>query len=103
MIKGSSTLFDLAAKDVDTDDGLDLATITIVTPPANGAVAVNSDGTVEYTHNGSGTAADSFTYTIMDNSAAASNTANVTITVTSVAPEAARSGRMRRLPYAGSV
>ena len=85
VIQGSTTLFDLAANDVDRDDGLDRTTITIVTPPASGAVAVNSDGVVEYTHNGSDTAADSFTYTIMDNSGAVSNTATVTITVTSVA------------------
>ncbi len=91
VIQGSTTLFDLAANDVDRDDGLDRTTITIVTPPASGAVAVNADGIVEYTHNGSDTAADSFTYTIMDNSGAVSNTANVTITVTSVA-EAAQIG-----------
>jgi hypothetical protein len=73
---------DLAANDTDADDGLDLATIIVVASPANGFVSVNADGTVDYTHDGSETLTDTFTYTIKDNSAAVSNTATVTITVT---------------------
>ncbi len=80
--QGSATTLDLAANDSDADDGLDLASITVQTVPANGTVTVNADGTVDYTHDGSATTADSFTYTIRDNSGVVSNTASVTITVT---------------------
>ncbi len=82
VIKGSATPLNLAANDSDADDGLDLTSIVIVTGPGNGTVAVNADGTVTYTHDGSDTTADSFTYNIRDNSGAVSNTANVAITVT---------------------
>ena len=65
---GDKKTIDLAANDSDVDDGLDLTSIVIVTGPANGVLAVNADGTVDYTHDGSNTNADSFTYTIKDNS-----------------------------------
>ena len=45
---------------------------------------VNADGTVDYTHDGSETVADSFTYTIDDLSGATSNTVTVNLTVTPV-------------------
>ena len=45
---------------------------------------VNADGTVDYTHDGSETVADSFTYTIDDLSGATSNTVTVSLTVTPV-------------------
>ena len=48
------------------DDGLDLTSIAIVAGPANGSLLDNGDGTVTYTHNGSETTSDSFTYTIED-------------------------------------
>ncbi|NNL06475.1 MAG: cadherin-like domain-containing protein, partial [Gammaproteobacteria bacterium] len=83
--KGSTTTLNVSANDDDADDGLDFASISIVAMPANGTVAVNSDGTVNYTHDNSNTAADTFSYTIKDNSAALSNVATVTITV-SAAP-----------------
>ena len=83
---------DLAANDTDADDGLDLATITVVASPANGSVVVNADGTVDYTHDGSETLTDTFTYSIKDNSTAVSNTATVTITVTAAPPAAVQAG-----------
>jgi hypothetical protein len=43
---------------------------------------VNPDGTVDYTHDGSETLSDSFTYTIRDASGAVSNTATVSLTIT---------------------
>ena len=45
---------------------------------------VNADGTVDYTHDGSETVADSFTYTIDDLSGATSNTVTVNLTITPV-------------------
>ncbi len=81
VINASTTPFNLVANDSDADDGLDITSIVIVADPANGMVVVNVDGTVNYTHNGSNTASDSFSYTIKDISGAVSNIANVEITV----------------------
>ena len=89
--EGSTTILDLAANDTDADDGLDLTSITIVCGPTNGSIVVNADGTVDYTHDGSETVSDSFTYTIDDLTGATSNTVTVSLTVTPVndAPVAA--------------
>lgn len=63
----------------------DLAdTVYIQTPPANGTVTINENGTYTYTPNSGFIGADSFTYTICDNSAATNygcETATVLITV----------------------
>ncbi len=89
---GATSTLDLAANDSDTDDGLDLDSNTIVTPPANGVVVVNDDGTVDYTHDGSASAADAFDYTIEDHTGAVSNAANATITIEAAAPAAVSAG-----------
>jgi VCBS repeat-containing protein len=82
--EGGGVLIDLAANDSDIDDPLDLNSVTIVGVPANGSLVINGDGTVTYTHDGSETLSDSFTYTISDLSGGVSNTATVDITVTPV-------------------
>jgi hypothetical protein len=82
--EGSTTTLNLAANDSDVDGTLDLSSIIITTAPSNGSIVVNADGSVDYTHDGSETLADSFTYTIMDNSGAVSNSGTVNITVTPV-------------------
>jgi len=79
--EGSITTLNLAANDSDVDGTLNLASITITTAPTNGSIVVNADGTVDYTHDGSETLADSFTYTIMDNSGAVSNTGTINLNV----------------------
>ena len=81
-LEGGTVTVDLAANDTDPDDGLDLTSIQIVSGPSNGSVIVNGDGTVDYTHDGSETIADSFTYTIRDATGAVSNTATVTLAIT---------------------
>ena len=81
--ESSTNSLDLAFNDTDTDDGLDLTSIRIISGPVNGTItSINTNGTVEYTHNGSETIADSFTYTINDLAGATSNTATVTLTIT---------------------
>jgi VCBS repeat-containing protein len=82
--EGGSVTIDLAASDNDIDNAIDLNSIVITGLPANGNVVVNGDGTVTYTHDGSETLNDSFTYTISDISGAVSNSATVTLTVTPV-------------------
>ena len=81
--ESSTNTIDLAGNDTDADDGLDLASIAIISGPANGTITgINTNGTVEYTHDGSETTADSFTYTINDVAGATSNTATVNLTIT---------------------
>ena len=79
--EGSTTNLNLAANDTDADDGLDLASITIVSGPTNGSLVVNANGTVDYTHDGSETVSDSFTYTIDDASGTTSNVVTVNLSI----------------------
>ena len=79
---GSFNGTSVLANDVDNEG--DALAIAIINNPANAsAFTMNADGTYSYTHNGSETTSDSFTYQINDG-ALTSNTATVTITVTAV-------------------
>ncbi len=69
----------------DTDPENKLLTVTIVTGPANGVLTTNADGTYKYTPNNNFIGTDQFTYTVADPSAAVSNQATVTITVSAAA------------------
>lgn len=81
--EGATATLNLAGNDTDADDGLDLTSLTIVSGPTNGTItSINNDGTVEYSHNGSETTSDSFTYTIKDLTGTTSNTVAVTLTIT---------------------
>ena len=81
--EGSTNNLNLAGNDTDADDGLDLTSINIISGPTNGTIVnINTDGTVDYTHDGSETLVDSFTYTIDDLTGATSNTVTVSLTVT---------------------
>ncbi len=84
VLEGDSVLIDLAANDSDADSSLDLNSIVITAAPTNGSLVVNGDGTVTYTHDGSNTSNDSFSYTIADTAGATSNTATVNIGITLV-------------------
>ena len=78
--KAGTVNVDVAANDSD-DNGLDLTSIQLVSGPTNGSVIGYTNGTVDYTHDGTDTTSDSFTYTINDNSGATSNVATVNITI----------------------
>jgi VCBS repeat-containing protein len=67
----------------DTDADGDSLTAVLVSGPTNGSLTLNTDGTFSYTHNGSETTSDSFTYKANDGTAD-SNVATVSITVTPV-------------------
>ena len=78
---GFVTTVNVLLNDTDADTTLTAAMITGFSQGANGTVVSNGDGTFTYTHNGSETLSDSFTYTINDG-AGGTDTATVNITVT---------------------
>ena len=82
--EGGVQNLNLTVNDSDADDGLDLTSIAIVSNPSNGFIIVNTDGTVDYTHNGGETVSDSFSYSINDLSGATSNIVIVSLTINPV-------------------
>lgn len=65
----------------DTGPRGDPATLEIVNPPSNGSAIVKPDGKVLYTHNGSATTSDLFTYRVQGVSGATSSVASVWLTI----------------------
>jgi len=73
---------DIAVLDNDVDDvQLDVSSVSIVNPPANGRVYVQSNGVVTYRPRRGFIGIDVFSYNVKDNTGAVSNTALVTVTV----------------------
>src|SRR5437773_1906616 len=101
---GTVTALDSTAASVladDTDAEGNTLTATKLSDPAHGSVTLNADGTFSYSHDGSETTSDSFTYKACDNGttngspdAKCSGTATVSLTVTPVndAPAASNDG-----------
>jgi hypothetical protein len=88
--EGASTTLPILNGVTETDYALDPTSISIVSPPADGKLELNADGTVTYTNNvwlteanyqQSGSVDDSFTYTVRDVAGNVSNVAKVTLTV----------------------
>ena len=78
-----SNTFNVLTNDTDADN--DTLTAVIVTPPVNSsAFTLNANGTFTYTHNGSDTTSDSFTYQARDPSGSLSGTATVSITINAI-------------------
>ena len=86
---GGEVDIDVLANDSDPDG--DPLTITNYSDGNYGTVTQNSDGTLKYTHDGSATASDSFTYTISDGNGR-SDSAIVTITITNDPPPPPNAG-----------
>lgn len=82
--EGGMVTIDVAANDTAGGEALDLDSIVITEPPANGTLAVNAAGTVTYTHDGTETTSDSFRYTIADEEGQVSNEAQVNIAITPI-------------------
>ncbi|WP_125718508.1 Ig-like domain-containing protein [Pseudoalteromonas rubra] len=74
---------DVLANDSDSDGSLNYNSLSVVTAPANGSVALDtvSLGGFIYTPNSGFSGSDTFTYKVQDNEGSVSNTATVTITV----------------------
>ena len=79
-----SITINIAANDTDPEDALDLTSIAIVTPPTNGMVTINNNGSVLYTPNQDFNGSDSFGYTIADIGGIVSNEAQVTIIINDI-------------------
>ncbi|MCU7853614.1 MAG: DUF1800 family protein [Candidatus Thiodiazotropha sp. (ex Monitilora ramsayi)] len=77
--EGGSVTIDILTGDSDAEG--DSLSVTNLTTPNSGTVLLNSNGTVTYTHDGSETVSDSFTYTATDGSLD-SNVATVNLTIT---------------------
>jgi hypothetical protein len=84
VAEDSTATIDLVANDDDPDGALVRSSIVLVSQPEHGAVEVDDQGTAIYTPDPDFFGTDTFGYTIDDSEGATSNTATVTITVTSV-------------------
>jgi T1SS-143 domain-containing protein len=82
VLEGGSVVINLVSNDGDVEGALDPASIVITSAPTHGTVSVNANGTVSYQHDGSETAADSFSYTVKDAQGLVSAPVNVSIAVT---------------------
>ncbi len=75
----------VTANDIAHTDPINPASVAITSPPANGTVLNNGDGTVTYTANAGFVGIDTFTYTVQDTAVPprTSNPGLVTVTVAS--------------------
>ena len=77
---GEAVMIDVLANDNDSDGTLINNSLTIVNAPTYGSVDIDFDkGQITYTHNGSDSSSDTFTYTVEDDDGAVSNEVTVTI------------------------
>jgi VCBS repeat-containing protein len=84
VLEGGSVVINLVGNDGDVEGSVDPASIVITSAPTHGTVSVNANGTVSYQHDGSETAADSFSYTVKDAQGLVSAPVNVSVSVTGV-------------------
>ena len=81
LVTGASIEIDVLSNDNDRDSALNPASVEI-TQPTNGTATVNqATGVITYTHDGTSTTTDSFTYTVADNLGLVSNVATVNLSV----------------------
>ena len=80
------------ANDIDPDG--DVLSASLISGPANGTLTLNSDGSFDYTHDGSETTSDSFTYQVIDGDGGINTstdsiaTVNITVNPINQPPEA---------------
>lgn len=79
---GGSIDIDILANDSDSDGAIDPTTVLITSIPVRGTYFLNATtGVVTYTHDGSATTSDTIEYEVMDDQAASSNIATVTLNI----------------------
>jgi hypothetical protein len=76
--EGGQAVASVLDNDFDVDDTA-LLTVTLADPPAHGRVSLHDDGTFHYTHDGSESRADQFTYTLSDGQSADAAVVNVLV------------------------
>ena len=82
VVVGNSVIVNVLANDSDPEGRLDATSLVLTGQPSSGSATTNSDGTIAYTHDGSATTSDSFTYQVADNNGVTSSPATVSLTVT---------------------
>jgi hypothetical protein len=83
--KNAAVNINVLANDTDSDGVLLASTVTIVSSPAHGTVAVNPDGSITYTPATNYVGSDTFAYLVKDDWYEPSNIAHVAITVNATA------------------
>ena len=78
---GAKVLISVLANDV--GPAIAPATVQVVASPANGTAVVKADGKILYTHNGSATTSDAFTYRVQNTLGSTSGVATVSLTISS--------------------
>jgi regulation of enolase protein 1 (concanavalin A-like superfamily) len=81
VASNSSAEINVLSNDTDSDGTLVPNSLVIANQPSHGIIAVGNNGLVSYTHDGSATTSDSFSYTVNDNEGATSNQATVNIAI----------------------
>ena len=82
LLANTSAVINVLTNDTDSDGTLNTGSVSIVGNPAHGIVSVNATtGAVTYTPTAGYVGTDSFTYSVLDNNGAVSNTATVNLTV----------------------
>ncbi|CRI62969.1 exported hypothetical protein [Thiocapsa sp. KS1] len=83
VAQGGTVTINVLSNDSDPDGSLNPASLTTKSSPLYGTLANNGAGVLTYTHDGSATTSDSFTYSVKDDQGAESNIATVSISVDS--------------------
>ncbi|MFN9626739.1 MAG: beta strand repeat-containing protein, partial [Planctomycetota bacterium] len=84
VLEGGTVNIPVLANDTDSDNAIDTASVVIVNSPTNGTATLGVGGVIQYTHDGTETTVDSFTYRVSDVAGKASNLATVSISITPV-------------------
>ncbi len=78
-------VIDVPSNDFDADGSLDLGSVAVTSPSANGTTSVEAQtGKITYTPNAGFTGSDTFEYRISDNDGTPSNPATVAITISPI-------------------
>ncbi len=84
LAEDTATSLNVLTNDSDSDGQLQADSVVIIAEPSDGAVTINSDGTLTYTPSSDFFGSDSLSYTVKDDGGATSAPAVVNLTITSV-------------------